>query len=416
MSDNDKSAPATGWRSSWVFLTVLFAFASLVETLGFGHLGAFTPLYLRQLGVAESDVPQWTGYLAAASFVIGLPLAPFWGIWADKYSRKMIIVRSAFGEAIIFLVAALSANVWHLLAARMLTGFILGNTGVMYAFVSDVAPKRSWGVAIATMGLGTTIGMSAGPLLGGFLVTQWGIKSLLILDAALSLLVALLLIGLLKENRAKRWNQGSTVQMLLSLGRSIVRMPVVLGLFATYAIVLLGAQISTPFVPILVDNLYVGADLPTAIGFVSAGFAIASAVFTPIWGRLGDRNGHRRVLAVAMIFLIPALVYQTWVADLSQLLFARAVQGVFQAAIAPLLMALVALHTPEERRASVLNLSLFPNYFAWIAGATAGAELASISIQSLFLAGAVFVLVGLAMLLKLAPEDKPSHADPSNRD
>ncbi|MCL5264295.1 MAG: MFS transporter, partial [Chloroflexi bacterium] len=300
MSDNDKSAPATGWRSSWVFLTVLFAFASLVETLGFGHLGAFTPLYLRQLGVAESDVPQWTGYLAAASFVIGLPLAPFWGIWADKYSRKMIIVRSAFGEAIIFLVAALSANVWHLLAARMLTGFILGNTGVMYAFVSDVAPKRSWGVAIATMGLGTTIGMSAGPLLGGFLVTQWGIKSLLILDAALSLLVALLLIGLLKENRAKRWNQGSTVQMLLSLGRSIVRMPVVLGLFATYAIVLLGAQISTPFVPILVDNLYVGADLPTAIGFVSAGFAIASAVFTPIWGRLGDRNGHRRVLAVAI--------------------------------------------------------------------------------------------------------------------
>ncbi|MCL5264466.1 MAG: MFS transporter, partial [Chloroflexi bacterium] len=152
------------------------------------------------------------------------------------------------------------------------------------------------------------------------------------------------------------------------------------------------------------------------IGFVSAGFAIASAVFTPIWGRLGDRNGHRRVLAVAMIFLIPALVYQIWAADLSQLLFARTVQGAFQAAIAPLLMALVALYTPEERRASVLNLSLFPNYFAWIVGATAGAELASISIQSLFLAGAVFVLVGLAMLLKLAPEDRPSPADPSNRD
>jgi MFS family permease len=87
-------------------------------------------------------VPRWTGLLAAASFALGLPLAPLWGVWADKYSRKLIIVRSALGEALIFLIAALSQSVWHLLLARVLVGFILGNTGVMYAALAGVAPRH----------------------------------------------------------------------------------------------------------------------------------------------------------------------------------------------------------------------------------------------------------------------------------
>ena len=52
----------------------LFAAASFVETMGFGHLGAFTPLYLRDLGVDADAIPQWTGILAGASFILGLPL------------------------------------------------------------------------------------------------------------------------------------------------------------------------------------------------------------------------------------------------------------------------------------------------------------------------------------------------------
>ena len=369
-------------------------------------MGAFTPLYLRQLGVVADEIPRWTGYLAAASFVIGLPLAPFWGIWADKYSRKMIIVRSAFGEALIFLLAGLSTNVWHLLIARMLVGLILGNTGVMYAFISHVAPKGNWGVAIGMVGLGSTLGLSVGPLLGGQLVTAWGIKPLLMLDAGLSLVIALLMTVAIKEQRAPDRVTGSSVQMLVARVRSMAGMPKVLALFATYAILMLGAQVSMPFVPIFVEHLYTGPDLPTAIGFVSMGFAAASAVCTPLWGRVGDRQGHRRTLAGATFFLIPSLALQAWVANLSQLFVARMFQGAFQAAINPLLLAMVALHTPEERRASILNLTLFPNYFAWIVGSAAGAAMASVSIESTFVAGAAILVVGVGMLLILAPKEE----------
>lgn len=334
-----------------------------------------------------------------------MPLAPFWGIWADKYGRKMIIVRSAFGEALIFVVAALSTNVWHLLAARMLTGFILGNTGVMYAVISYVAPRRNWSLAIAMISVGGTLGMSLGPLLGGYLVTQLGIKTLFALDAGLSFASGLLLMGLLKEPRVPAQAGASTLKMLVSLGRSVAGMPVVLALFGAYAVVLIGTQISMPFVPILVDMVYQGVDLPAAIGMVSAGFAVASAICTPLWGRLGDRKGQRWALLLAVTLLIPALVGQAFAADVPQLLAMRVAHGAFQAAITPLVMALVATIAPEDRRASILNLSLFPNYLAWILGATAGAAIASISIQSLFTAGAAVTVVGLLLLMRFTPKD-----------
>ena len=49
----------------WQRLFALFVIASFVETVAFGHLFAFLPLLVRDLGVPESDVPQ----------VVGLPVA-----------------------------------------------------------------------------------------------------------------------------------------------------------------------------------------------------------------------------------------------------------------------------------------------------------------------------------------------------
>jgi hypothetical protein len=68
--------PANNWR----VLLVFFVLAGIVESQAFGHLGAFTPLFLQQLNVAPADIPTSTGVLSGLGFVIGLPLLPFWGV------------------------------------------------------------------------------------------------------------------------------------------------------------------------------------------------------------------------------------------------------------------------------------------------------------------------------------------------
>jgi hypothetical protein len=72
-----------GGRNDWRVLLLFFTLAGVVESQAFGHLTAFTPLFLQQLNVPRAQIPTWTGILAALAFVIGLPLLPFWGIWAD---------------------------------------------------------------------------------------------------------------------------------------------------------------------------------------------------------------------------------------------------------------------------------------------------------------------------------------------
>ncbi len=67
-------------RNDWRVLLVVFILAGIVESQAFGHLGAFTPLFLQELRVPPATIPTWTGLLSGLGFVIGLPLLPFWGV------------------------------------------------------------------------------------------------------------------------------------------------------------------------------------------------------------------------------------------------------------------------------------------------------------------------------------------------
>ena len=55
-----------------------------------------------------------------------MPLVPLWGVWADKYSRKAVIVRSCLVEAVVFVCVALSREPWQLALSLLLIGFQLG--------------------------------------------------------------------------------------------------------------------------------------------------------------------------------------------------------------------------------------------------------------------------------------------------
>ena len=83
-----------GWRS----LLVAYGITSTIESLGVSQIFAYLPLRLREVGLPEADIPAFTGIFTSLIFVFGILLVPFWGVWADKYSRRAVIVRSAVVE------------------------------------------------------------------------------------------------------------------------------------------------------------------------------------------------------------------------------------------------------------------------------------------------------------------------------
>src|SRR5688572_5767924 len=146
----------------------------MVEGAGVSQIFALVPSYLREMGVSEADRLTFVGLFSSLIFVVGMPLVPLWGVWADKYSRKAVIVRSALVEAVVFAGVALSTEPWQLALSVLLIGFQLGNTGVMLAGIRDVVPRARLGTAIATFGASGPIGFAVGPILGGFIVDGLG--------------------------------------------------------------------------------------------------------------------------------------------------------------------------------------------------------------------------------------------------
>jgi MFS family permease len=393
------SRPANNWR----VLLVFFVLAGIVESQAFGHLGAFTPLFLQQLDVAPADIPTWTGVLSSLGFVIGLPLLPFWGVWADRYSRKLIIVRSAYLEGVVFCIAALSPNVWVLAFSAFFSGFVLGNTGVMLALLADCTPRKRLGLAVGLASAGFPIGASIGPLAGGLIVQHAGLRALLGIDAGASALMGLLLTLAIREELHLKRSGRSVPQLLRAAVRDIVHTPIVVRLFALYFLAMFGSALARPFIPILLQSLYTSGGngpaslLPTMLGATLTAAGIAMAVTTPLWGRLGDGIGRWRVLPICIAAVTLALLAEALAPALLPFQAAIVGAGFFQGGIATTILALLATLTPEDRRATVLNFSLLPSQLSWFLGPIAGAGIATLALRLPFAVGALFGLAALAL-------------------
>src|SRR5215831_11020793 len=133
--------------TSWKWLLVVFTFASFAETIFWGQISSFTPLFLPQLGVAAAQVATWTGITAGVAGALGIPFLPFWGALADRWSRQPLIVRSYLAHLVAGLLAVVAGNVWVFLLARAVMTLSLGNSGLMMTTLSEQAPKQRLGLA-----------------------------------------------------------------------------------------------------------------------------------------------------------------------------------------------------------------------------------------------------------------------------
>lgn len=106
-----------------------------------------------------------------------------------------------------------------------------------------------------------------------------------------------------------------------------------------------------------------GTEVSRHVGLISGAYAAGILAGAPLWGVLSDRVDRGRILLVGLagfvasllLMLVPGFVSLTSIYTL------RAATGFFVAAVIPVVSAVVAEHTPEEKRA---------RRFAWLGGMT----------------------------------------------
>lgn len=411
MSAGTTATASTRRVSGWITLLVLFGIASAVEAFGVSQVFRFMPLYLGTVHVPAAEVPAWTGYLNAAFFLFGLPLVPFWGVWAERYGRIPIIARSAFVEMVVFIGLWLAMNRWEAAFAILLVGFQLGNTGVMLTALRAVTPQGRVGLAISLFGVTPSLGFALGPATGGWLVDHGalGLHTLFAVDAAMSLAVGVVLLALAREAVPLR-PSGSATRLAFDGLRLTLTGRVTLIVFGVFGLAYFAQQIANPFLPLLVIKLHGGTvGAAGQIGIVFGASAVLGALLSPIAGAAGDRYGFRQLLAGACVLAAVSLAGMAVAPNLMWLTVGAVALGAATATAISMVFALLATSVPEERRATTLNLVLLPIYLSSIAGGLVGALLVREGLNTVLWTGAAISVLAALLTTRL-----PS-ADPANR-
>ncbi|KAF3441419.1 hypothetical protein FNV43_RR15333 [Rhamnella rubrinervis] len=149
----------------YVFLIVLSA------ALPISALFPFLYFMIRDFHIAkrEEDIGYYAGYVGSA-FMLGRALTSvLWGVIADRYGRRPVIMFGTIAVAIFNTLFGLSTSFWMAVSMRFLLGSFCGLLGPMRAYASEICRKEYQSVGMSIISTSWGIGLVIGPSLGGFL-------------------------------------------------------------------------------------------------------------------------------------------------------------------------------------------------------------------------------------------------------
>jgi len=355
------------------------------------------PAYLTSLG-GES----YKGWIIAL-FTLSAGLSrPFSGKLADKIGRIPVMI---FGAAVCFLVGLsypLLQFVAGFLCLRFAHGFSAGFTPTgTSAYVADTVPFTQRGEAMGIQSLFGSLGMAAGPALGGWIASIWPIEVLFYAAAFTAIFSILILIRLketLQEKEPLRWR-------LFKLDKNeILEKRVLLPSFILFLSVFSFGVVLT-LVPDLSSHLGIQNK-----GLFFAVFTLSSLGIRLIAGRTSDRIGRVRVMRVASAAMILAMVAVAFASSQAMLLGAGVLFGAAVGMYSPTTTAWVVDRSLEQFRGRALAtmyifLELGIGLGALVSGWLYDNESANFQLAFLFSAGVASL--GLLILLFTKNDEKP---------
>jgi MFS family permease len=253
------------------------------------------PAYLSSLGGED-----YKG-LIIALFTLSAGLSrPFSGKLADKIGRIPVMM---VGAAVCFVVGSLYpilTFVSGFLFLRFAHGFSAGFTPTgASAYVADIVPFQKRGEAMGIQSLFGSLGMAAGPAVGGWIASIWSINTVFYC-AAFTAIFSILILLRLKET-LKEKEQLSLSLFKLNRNEIIEKRVLIPSIILFLSVFSFGVVLT--IIP----------DFSTYLGIKNKGlffavFTISSLGIRLIAGKTSDRYGRVVVLRAAVICMMLAMV------------------------------------------------------------------------------------------------------------
>jgi len=309
-----------------------------------GIVGSTFSLYAEDLGASVFFVGVLTSLTGLTALLGSIPL----GILSDRIGRARVLLLGLVSYAVAMASFAAAPSPALLVPGRLILGVaMVGSFWIAAAYLGDIVQPEERGIAF---GLSTTamgLGFAVGPIIGGFLAETVSLRWAYVIGAVIGVLTAGVIRRTLWEpprpKTALARGRGS-IRESLAIGRN--RALVAIGIASVLFAFSFEGAVATIF------PLY-GRDVGLTDAMIGTMFSIRALVSSAVrlpGGTLAGRFGSRRVVLIAAIIEIVAMIGIGSSGTRSMLMLFLAVEGLAFGAFLASSQAYLAEHTVPETR------------------------------------------------------------------
>ncbi len=363
---------------------------TLIAVLGVTSITPALPMMARQFNINSTHV----GFIVIAMTLPGIFLTPLFGILADRYGRKKVLVPSLFIFGFSGFACFFAPSFEVLFVFRFFQGIGAASLGSLnVTLIGDLFKGKERITAMGYNASILSIATASYPFIGG-LAASFGWRYVFILPL---LAIPVAFVVLYKLDNPEPQNVQTLKQYLSNTAISLKNRNAVI-LFALSIItftILYGTYVT--YLPVYLDEVFTAK--PYTIGLVMTFMSLVTAAVSSQLGKITDKFGEKAALIFSFCMYALGLLIIPTAGSLYVLLLPILIYGFGHGINIPSIQTSLSNIAPLEYRAAFMSMNGMVLRIGQTLGPLVMGFVFSISsITSVFIAGAAFALVGVVLL------------------
>jgi len=213
---------------------LIIALILFVNALGSGLILPLLPFF----AIAMDASPVAIGLLIATLPLFATLAGPPLGALSDRHGRKPLLLLSLAGTVLGFIILGTAASLPLIFLSRAIDGASAGNTSIARAAIADITSRESRVAGIGVAFAMESLGLIAGPLLGG-IFAPYGLTVSAFVAVAIAVLCFVLVLVAFPETRATEHQPSPPLGDMLGAVRSPRTRVLVIVIFAVQLLIMM---------------------------------------------------------------------------------------------------------------------------------------------------------------------------------
>lgn len=403
------------WKKN-VFFICLTQFLSAV---GFALAHPLIAFFIRQRwGIYnETELASWTSSFWFFSMLSVFLFTPIWGFLADRYGRKLMLLRACYADAILYPCFLLVPNPYWLIAVRFVASAFCGSCAASQALVVSTTPRNHHGFAVgalyAMLFCGNLIGFAA----GGLIVHYCGYTVTFIVCSLLYLLGGALAHINIVDNFQTVSKNAELEKNVPCQRKNVVFSFSVLMIFSLILITAIAFKFDTPYTALMIEHVNGSNNSDLYTGMVSAIAALGGMISGMLSGKLCDKFSPKRLMIPVLVTSGFAAILQSLTITLNDYIGCRFLFFFFSGGIEAICISILSRATHPSRHGTVLALANSVKTGGHLlAAALSGLVICHWGIHAVYLSTGVIFFMTIPLFLFISSDYKKRKEENINAD